>query len=80
MHPLCYLLMNDPCLYCYDRYRGASPIQYALLNGDRETGVSIIDVHPSIMDGGRILAQTRSVSVSYHHYTWFTHIISYHTI
>jgi len=38
------------------KYRGASPIQWALANGDRETGVSILFVTPK-MDAGDILAQ-----------------------
>ncbi len=37
-------------------YRGASPIQYALLNGDSHTGVSIIDVTDK-MDAGDIYMQ-----------------------
>jgi methionyl-tRNA formyltransferase len=40
-------------------YRGASPIQYALLNGDDTTGVSIMDVHPTEFDAGSILLQTK---------------------
>lgn len=38
------------------KYRGASPIQAALLNGDQETGVSIIKLIPK-MDAGPIVAQ-----------------------
>ena len=38
------------------KYRGSSPIQYALLNGDKETGVSIINLNKKI-DSGAILAQ-----------------------
>lgn len=38
------------------KYRGAAPIQWALLNGDERTGVSIIDVAEQ-MDAGDILAQ-----------------------
>ena len=40
------------------KYRGASPIQYALLNGDRETGVSIINLTKNI-DAGNILDQKK---------------------
>jgi len=40
------------------KYRGASPIQWALANGDRETGVSVLYVSPK-MDAGDILAQER---------------------
>ena len=41
------------------KYRGASPIQTALMNGDTETGVSIIEVHPGAWDLGDILGQER---------------------
>ncbi|WP_406615517.1 methionyl-tRNA formyltransferase [Mycoplasmopsis hyopharyngis] len=40
------------------KYRGASPIQYALLNGDEYTGVSIIRMVKA-MDAGNILVQSR---------------------
>ncbi|KAK9765581.1 Methionyl-tRNA formyltransferase [Basidiobolus ranarum] len=39
------------------KYRGASPIQYAILNGDEKTGVSIMELHEEIFDAGRILKQ-----------------------
>ncbi|HPR67736.1 MAG TPA: methionyl-tRNA formyltransferase [Kiritimatiellia bacterium] len=40
------------------KYRGASPIQWALANGERETGVSVLYVTPK-MDAGDVLAQER---------------------
>lgn len=40
------------------KYRGASPIQYALLNGDAYTGVSIIRMVKA-MDAGNILIQSK---------------------
>ncbi len=40
------------------RYRGAAPLQWTLINGDRETGVSILEVTPRI-DDGDVLAQQR---------------------
>lgn len=40
------------------KYKGPSPIQYTLLNGDRETGVTIITLDDQI-DHGPILAQER---------------------
>lgn len=40
------------------RYRGAAPIQWALLNGDAETGVTIIKLVPEL-DAGDILSQAR---------------------
>ncbi|EDV28951.1 uncharacterized protein TRIADDRAFT_52335 [Trichoplax adhaerens] len=39
------------------RWRGASPIQFALLHGDNVTGVTIADVLPDKYDRGRILMQ-----------------------
>ena len=38
------------------RYRGAAPIQWALLNDDRQTGVTIMKMDPGL-DTGDILAQ-----------------------
>ena len=39
------------------RWRGASPVQHTLLHGDARAGVSVIDVHPTRMDAGDVLAQ-----------------------
>ncbi|KAH9259156.1 hypothetical protein BASA81_002776 [Batrachochytrium salamandrivorans] len=41
------------------RYRGASPIQHALMNHDSETGVSLIKLHESKFDCGEVLKQAR---------------------
>ncbi len=41
------------------RYRGAAPIQWALLNGDTETGVSVIHMTPRL-DAGPILTIRRT--------------------
>jgi methionyl-tRNA formyltransferase len=41
------------------KYRGAAPVAYAILNGDAETGVSIIQVLPQL-DAGPILAVART--------------------
>jgi len=43
------------------RYRGAAPIQWALINGDSQTGVTIIEVADK-MDAGAIYGQ-RSVNI-----------------
>ncbi|WP_261344628.1 methionyl-tRNA formyltransferase [Stieleria maiorica] len=43
-------------------YRGAAPVQRALLGGDAETGVSVIHMTPKL-DGGPILA-TRRTAIS----------------
>lgn len=51
------------------KYRGASPIQHAILNGDDETGVSIIEVHPEKFDFGNILKQERFKLSSNHTYS-----------
>ncbi|KAK5672663.1 hypothetical protein BDV3_004572 [Batrachochytrium dendrobatidis] len=40
------------------KYRGSSPIQYTILNGDNETGISVIELSPKRFDAGRILKQT----------------------
>lgn len=40
------------------KYRGASPIQYSILNGDKETGITIMYMTKE-MDAGDILIQTK---------------------
>jgi methionyl-tRNA formyltransferase len=42
------------------KYRGPSPIQTAILNGDKETGATIIMMTPRI-DAGPILAQKKTI-------------------
>ncbi|KAH6578035.1 hypothetical protein BASA50_000223 [Batrachochytrium salamandrivorans] len=42
------------------KYRGASPIQHAIINGDEETGVSIIELSAEKFDAGRILKQSHT--------------------
>jgi methionyl-tRNA formyltransferase len=44
------------------KYRGAAPVQRSLLNGDAETGVSVIHMTPKL-DGGPILC-TRSTAIT----------------
>ncbi|KAJ1731556.1 Methionyl-tRNA formyltransferase [Coemansia biformis] len=39
------------------KYRGPSPIQTAILNDDKVTGVTVQELHPTRVDAGRILAQ-----------------------
>lgn len=41
------------------RWRGPSPIQYTILNDDRETGISIVLVESEKTDQGQILAQRK---------------------
>lgn len=45
------------------RYRGASPIIYAIRNGDKETGISIMRIKPKKFDVGEILAR-RSCAIT----------------
>ena len=40
------------------KYRGAAPIQWALMNGDKETGVTIFQINERV-DTGNILAQEK---------------------
>jgi methionyl-tRNA formyltransferase len=62
-------ILDAPPLGCINlhasllpRWRGAAPIQRALLAGDRETGVSIFQMEPSL-DTGPVIA-SRSVPIS----------------
>ena len=41
------------------KYRGAAPVHWAILNGDSETGVSVIHMTPRL-DGGPVLATRRT--------------------
>lgn len=41
------------------KYRGAAPIQYAILHGERETGVTIFQIEPKL-DAGRILGVVKT--------------------
>ena len=40
------------------KYRGAWPIQHALLNGELKTGVSLIQISKKKFDAGRIVLQS----------------------
>ena len=41
------------------KYRGAAPINWAIINGEKQTGISIIAL-AEIMDAGNILAQSKT--------------------
>jgi methionyl-tRNA formyltransferase len=43
------------------RYRGAAPIQWTLINGDEETGVTILKVTPKLDDGDMLLQERVAV-------------------
>lgn len=45
------------------KYSGSSPIQYALMNDDAFTGVTVQTLHPTKFDHGDILAQSKEVPI-----------------
>ncbi|ODQ79572.1 hypothetical protein BABINDRAFT_63254 [Babjeviella inositovora NRRL Y-12698] len=45
-------------------YSGASPLQYALLNMDPSTGVTVQNLHPTRFDAGEILLQSPELAIS----------------
>ena len=56
-------VLSTPKLFCVNvhgsllpKYRGAAPINWAILNGDKKTGVTIIKMNP-YMDAGDIISQ-----------------------
>lgn len=55
------------------KYRGAAPIYHALMNGESETGVSIIEIDPIKFDTGNILKQTKIVIPSTMMHSELTH-------
>ena len=58
-----YLCLNvHPSLL--PKYRGASPMQAALLNGDSETGVSIILVAERMDAGDIVLQKTSAIDIN----------------
>eukprot|EP01084_Bolivina_argentea_P244571 409688_1 len=54
------------------QYIGSAPIPYSLLNGDKITGVSIIDVSPQL-DSGNILSQRLQIIDKYDTYDTLSH-------
>ncbi|KAI9336662.1 formyl transferase, partial [Pilaira anomala] len=45
------------------KYRGAAPIQHAIMYGDSETGVSVQELDDKEFDAGRILTQEKVVTI-----------------
>ncbi|KAH3664355.1 hypothetical protein WICMUC_005740 [Wickerhamomyces mucosus] len=45
------------------RYSGASPLQFALLNHDKYTGVTVQTLHPTEFDKGSIIDQTPEIEI-----------------
>ncbi|CAN3371582.1 hypothetical protein DIURU_004022 [Diutina rugosa] len=48
------------------KYSGSSPIQYALLNDDLATGVTVQSLHPTKFDHGDIIVQSDPVAIHAH--------------
>ncbi|XP_033214449.1 methionyl-tRNA formyltransferase, mitochondrial isoform X2 [Belonocnema kinseyi] len=42
------------------RWRGSAPIIYALMNGDTETGISLMKIKPKRFDVGEVIAQEKT--------------------
>lgn len=57
-----YTLNVHPSLL--PKYSGASPLQYALMNDDKTTGVTVQTLHPTEFDHGAIVAQTEEIPIS----------------
>lgn len=51
------MLVMHPSLL--PKYRGACPIQHSILNGDTETGISVIEISKRAFDAGSILYQKK---------------------
>ena len=47
------LMVMHPSLL--PKYRGACPIQYTILGGEKEAGVSVIEISKGKFDAGKIL-------------------------
>ena len=56
------MLVMHPSLL--PKYRGACPIQHAILNQDDYTGTSVIEIAKGVFDAGDILAQSKQVAIS----------------
>lgn len=52
------MLVMHPSLL--PKYRGSCPIQHSLINGESETGVSIIGISKGVFDAGPLLWQDKS--------------------
>jgi len=64
-------VLNIPRIGCFNihasllpKYRGAAPIQYALLNGDTQTGISIQKMANKLDAGDVVLGQNLSIDSS----------------
>ena len=64
------MLVMHPSLL--PKYRGSCPIQYAILNQDAHTGVSIVECSKDKFDAGNILYRTSEPYVPISNVTRFT--------
>ena len=55
------MLVMHPSLL--PKFRGACPIQWAILNGEKETGSTIIEISKDKFDAGKILWQSAPVPI-----------------
>lgn len=53
------------------KYRGSSPIQAAILSGDKETGVSII-LMDKLLDHGPVIAMSDNIEINGHDFKYLT--------
>lgn len=58
------------------RYRGAAPIQHALLNGDTETGVCIMGLSEGKFDQGAVISRDRYTIKPV---SWLAALLAQHT-
>jgi methionyl-tRNA formyltransferase len=61
MFPYGMLVMHPSLL---PKYRGACPIQHAILNRETQTGCSVIEISKGVFDAGDVLVQTQPVPIS----------------
>ena len=40
------------------KFRGASPIQHALLHGEQQSGITVTTLHPKVIDEGKVLKRS----------------------
>lgn len=56
------MLVMHPSLL--PKYRGACPIQHAILNQEAFTGTSVIEISKGVFDAGNIMAQSSQVPIT----------------
>jgi len=51
------------------KYRGFAPVQWAIINGETETGVTLFQINEGEVDSGEIIAQQR-IPIQFEDYGW----------